>query len=310
MKLWKRIVLGIAGIILALLLAFGASFVWYYPHYRMSKEPVDIAVQTAPGEVQVMSCNLRCINPLDFGKKSWFYRADLLVDGVAEAAPGVVGFQEATKWQYNYLCDVLTGYGSVIEYRDNAVNSEGCPIFYRTDLYDRIDSGSFWLSETPEQMSKSWGAAFSRICSYVILEDRATGAQFAVFNTHLDHESEEARINGIGVVLGKIEEFGGIPAVLMGDLNAEEDSETYRSATESFFDVKYQTEDTRQGATYQNWGTELDRDCIDYILISKTGFAVESYRVMNETRDGVYTSDHFPICALLRLTETETDTDA
>ena len=285
MKLWKRIVLGVAGVILAGLLAFGASFVWYYPHYRMSKEPVDIAVQTAPGEVQVMSCNLRCINPLDFGKKSWFYRADLLVDGVAEAAPGVVGFQEATKWQYNYLCDVLTGYGSVIEYRDDAVNSEGCPVFYRTDLYNLIDSGSFWLSETPEQMSKSWDAAFSRICSYVILEDRATGAQFAVFNTHLDHESEEARING-------------------------EDSETYRSATESFFDVKYQTEDTRQGATYQNWGTELDRNCIDYILISKTGFAVESYRVMNETRDGVYTSDHFPICALLRLTETETDANA
>ena len=46
-------------------------------------------------------------------------------------------------------------------------------------------------------MSKDWGAAHYRICSYVILKDNTTGKEFVVFNTHLDHESEEARINGI-----------------------------------------------------------------------------------------------------------------
>ena len=90
-----------------------------------------------------------------------------------------------------------------------------------------------------------------------------------VFNTHLDHVSDEARINGIAVVLDKIQQFGGYPSMIMGDFNATEDSETYKSATENFDDVKYLTENTMTGATYQNWGAALDDDCIDYLMILK-----------------------------------------
>ena len=152
-------------------------------------------------------------------------------------------------------------------------------------------------------MSKDWGAAHYRICSYVILKDNATSKEFVVFNTHLDHVSDEARINGIGVVLDKIAEFGGLPAVLMGDLNAEESSETYRSATEHFLDAKYQTENTMTSCTYQNWGEALDRNCIDYVMVSFSGFTVNSYKVVTDTYDGVYTSDHFPLSVSLTLDE-------
>ena len=85
----------------------------------------------------------------------------------------------------------------------------------------------------------------------------------------------------------------------MGDLNAEENSETYKSATENFLDVKYQTENTMISCTYQAWGEQLDRNCIDYIMISKTGFKVNSYKVLNETYDGVYPSDHFSLVSSL-----------
>ena len=54
----------------------------------------------------MMSCNVRCLTPLDLGKKSWFYRADLLVSDIAGQKPGIIGFQEATRWQYDYLTDV------------------------------------------------------------------------------------------------------------------------------------------------------------------------------------------------------------
>lgn len=152
-------------------------------------------------------------------------------------------------------------------------------------------------------MSKDWGAACYRICSYVILKEKQTGLEFVVFNTHLDHVSDTARINGIGVVLDKIAQFGSLPAMIMGDFNAKEDSETYRSATENFLDVKHQTDNTDSGCTYQDWGTQLDRECIDYIMISKAGFKVNSYHIVRNTYDGVYPSDHFPICASLTLEE-------
>lgn len=295
----KKVILGIVSAILVLAIIFSASFYWYYPHYKNSKKEILLQDINAENELKVMSCNVRCISPTDFGKKSWFYRADLIMQGIEKEQPGVIGFQEVTKWHYSYLCDTLASYDSVITYRDDAFNSEGCPIFYRSDIYSLVDKGSFWLSETPDVMSKSWGAQFNRVCSYVILKDNSTEKEFVVFNTHLSHVSDEARINGIQVVLDKIEEFGSVPAVLMGDLNAVEDSETYRSATESFLDTKYQTENTMKSCTYQNWGKELDRECIDYVLVSKTGFKTNSYKVVTDTYDGVYSSDHFPLSVSL-----------
>lgn len=298
----KIILLSALGIILAILLAVGGAFMFYYPHYKSAQMEVSVAgSELKDGEIRVMSCNMRCINPSDLGKKSWFYRADLIMKNIQSEYPGIIGFQECTKYQYPYLCESLPEYDSVITYRDDSKNAEGCPVFYRKDLYTLVDKGSFWLSETPDEMSKDWGSACYRICSYVILEEKESGKQFAVFNTHLDHISDKARINGIKVVLDKIEQFGGMPSVLMGDFNAEEDSETYRSAVENFSDVKYLTEKTMTSATYQNWGKALDNDCIDYVMVSKSGFTVNEYKVVQTTYDGVYPSDHFPLSVSLNL---------
>ena len=299
MKKPLKILLIIIALILAFVICWGGLMFWYYPHYKNNKTEIKINDIASENEVNIMSYNLRCLNPMDLGKKTWFYRADLIIKSIEKEQPGIIGFQEATKWQYSYLCDTLSSYDSVITYRDDAFNSEGCPIFYRSDMYTLINKGSFWLSETPDVMSKSWGAQFNRVCSYVILKDNATETEFVVFNTHLSHVSDEARINGIQVVLDKIAEFGSLPAVLMGDLNAEEDSETYRSATVNFLDAKYQTENTMTSCTYQDWGKQLDRNCIDYVMISKQGLKVNSYKVVNNTYDGVYTSDHFPLLVSL-----------
>ena len=304
MKIFKKVLLSVFCILLVAVLLSGGILGFYYPHYKKAKQSISMDTSAlSAGEIRIMSANVRCLNPQDLGKKSWFYRADLILKNIEAEAPTVIGFQEVTKWQYAYLCDTLSGYDSVITYRDDTLYSEGCPVFYNTSLYNLKDKGSFWLSETPEVMSKGWDAACYRICSYVILEEKENGKQFVVFNTHLDHVSDTARINGIRVVLDKIAQFGGLPSVIIGDLNAAEDSETYRSVTENFLDAKYQLENPQISATYHNWGTELDRPCIDYCMISKTGFTVNSYKVVQTTYDGVYPSDHFPLSVSLTLTE-------
>lgn len=304
MKIFKKVLLSVFCILLVAVLLAGGILGFYYPHYKKAKQSISMDTSAlSAGEIRIMSANVRCLNPQDLGKKSWFYRADLILKNIESEAPTVIGFQEVTKWQYAYLCDTLSGYDSVITYRDDTLYSEGCPVFYNTSLYNLKDKGSFWLSETPEVMSKGWDAACYRICSYVILEEKENGKQFVVFNTHLDHVSDTARINGIRVVLDKIAQFGGLPSVIIGDLNAAEDSATYRSVTENFLDAKYQLENPQISATYQNWGTELDRPCIDYCMISKTGFTVNSYKVVQTTYDGVYPSDHFPLSVSLTLTE-------
>ena len=293
-KIIKGVLISLLCLVLAAVIVLVGNTFLFYPYYNDNKQAVEIQVENN-GQIKMMSYNLRCISPTDWGKKAWFYRANLVIDDIENEKPGIIGFQESTKWHYKYLVDTLKGYDSVIEYRDEAFNSEGCPIFYNTSLYELVDKGSFWLSETPEVMSKSWGAQYNRVCSYVILTDKASGEDFVVFNTHLSHVSDEARINGIKVVLDKIAEFGSLPSVIMGDFNALEGSVTYNSVTENFLDAKKVAEKTSDSHTYQNWGNPEKFQRIDYFMVSKTGFKINSYDVLSGVHDGVYSSDHCPI---------------
>ena len=220
----------------------------------------------------------------------------MIATDIAKVAPDVIGFQEVQGVHYSYLKDVMPEYNSIVAYRDNSIIREGCAIFYRADRFEEIDSGYFWLSETPDVMSKDWGSAHYRICVYVCLRDRNTGKEFIVFNTHLDHKSEEARIKGIEVVLDKIAALDGRPAFLMGDMNALENTPTIQSTKENFDDAqKIAAVKTGASYTYNNWGAPKAGNRIDYILIGKGTATVSEYHVVDNNHNGVYSSDHCPI---------------
>ena len=180
-------------LILVALLVYAVLLFAFLPRYIISDATVEL--REDDDSIVIMSTNLRCLMPNEFLQKSWFYRADLISKDINSVKPDIIGFQEATAVHYDYLEDFLEGYDSEIAYRDNTLLSEGCPIFYRTDKFEKVDSGHFWLSQTPDVMSKDWGSAHYRICIYVILKDVASGKEFVVFNTHLDHKSTEARVN-------------------------------------------------------------------------------------------------------------------
>ena len=294
----KKILKAFGSVLLIAVVAFLVVELWYLPGFLLSDARVELPeTEVANGEITIMSANVRCYAPDDLFKKSWFYRADLLIEDVNSVKPDIIGFQEVSILHYGYLQNAMPDYDSEIMYRDDWILSEGCPIFYRTNKYEKLASGSFWLSETPDVMSKDWGAAHYRIATYVILKDRASGREFVVFNTHLDHVSEEARINGIQVVLDKIEEFGGLPAFLMGDLNAYPDEETILFTHDSFDDAHVIAEKRDDGATFHKWGTKADGNDkrIDYIMISKGDAIVNEYRIVNNKHGDAYSSDHSSI---------------
>ncbi len=290
----NRVLKGIGrAILLIAFLVFLLYFV-YVPGYLMNRKPLPLPDANRE-EVVVMSANVRYLAPTDVMHKSWFYRARLMREDLELVKPDIVGFQEVTGVHYDYLVRVLPDYNSSVVYRDKSLFSEGCPIFYRTDKYEKVDGGTFWLSETPEQMSKSWNSSHYRIATYVILKDKNTEKTFVVFNTHLDNKSQEARIEGIRLVVEKIREFGDIPAILLGDLNATPTSETILSTKTDFDDAYDIASERDEGATYHNFGKEPDRERIDYILLSKGKFNVSEYRVVDNGRSGKYSSDHAPI---------------
>ena len=302
MKVIKKILLALLSLLLAAVLAVAAVECMYLPRYIARKRPVEIEPTPAAGQIQIVSSNVRCWSPYDIGKKSWFYRASLLMLSIEDVNPDIIGFQEVTRLHYKYLCDCLPAFDSVITYRDNSPLAEGCPVFYHTEKFSLIDKGSFWLSETPDVMSRGWDAAFNRVCSYVILREKATGKDLVVFNVHLDHKGKQARAQSIKLILEKIGAFGGQPCVIMGDFNCSEESDTYETATALFSDAKYLAPETRTGATYHNWGTEPDHVNLDYFLISKTGITPLKYNIESDSfNNGVYPSDHFPISLKIEL---------
>ena len=290
--------IGTVALVLAFLI-FLLYFV-YVPGYFLNRKPIELP-EGEGEEIVVMSANVRYLAPTDVIYKSWFYRARLMREDIELVSPDIVGFQEVTGVHYDYLLHILEGYDSTITYRDNSWFSEGCPIFYRTDRYEKVDGGTFWLSETPDEMSKSWDSSHYRIATYLILRDKTTGEELVVFNTHLDNKSQEARIEGIRLVVDKIREFGDLPAILMGDLNATPSSETILSTKDDFDDAHDSAASHDEGATYHDWGRDTDRERIDYILLSKADFAVSEYRIVDNGRSGQYSSDHAPIYVKIRL---------
>ncbi len=281
-------------VILVVITVYLVLLLFYLPKYLVADNQVEIG-DTNDETMTIMSANVRYIAPEDLLGRSWFYRSELICEEINSVKPDIIGFQESTFIHYDYLKKIMVGYESENAYRDEFILSEGCPIFWRADKFEKIDSGHFWLSETPEVMSKDWGSEHYRICIYVVLREIASGKEFAVFNTHLDHTSNEARINGIQVVLDKIEKFGDIPAFLMGDMNAKENSETMEYAYESFDDAKLISPITEDTPTFHGWGEAEDPRRIDYILISKGDAEVLEYHVINNLHDGEYASDHSPI---------------
>lgn len=285
--------------LLCLIFVFVIVECFYFPKFLMDKEKAEISA-SQDDEFTVMSYNIRCHTPLDLFKRSWYYRADMVKENIEEIGADIMGFQEVTKGQYNYLVDILPNYDSVINYRDESIISEGCPLFYNTNRFELIDKGSFWLSETPDVMSKSWGSAHYRICSYINLKDKVTNKELLVFNTHLDHKSVEARVNGIKVVLDKIKEFGNKPAILMGDLNAKPNSDTIESILEMFNDSAILANNDLETVTYHGFDN-VGAKRLDYIMLTPEKFTVESYYVYDNLKDGLYASDHSPIYAELKL---------
>ncbi len=178
-------------------------------------------------------------------------------------------------------------------------------VFYSLKRFNKLDGGTFWLSETPEECSFGWDAACRRVCSWVKLEDQDTGEIFHVFNTHFDHRGEEARRESAQLILDKIEEIskGSGAVVLCGDFNLAPISEPIlliQSKLNDAFKVSeqppYSSVATFHGFTYD----DSPKERIDYVFVSDD-VKVLRYGGLTDSRDRSFFSDHLPVLVTLSL---------
>ena len=248
--------------------------------------------EAEPGTVRVMSFNIRCGEFPD--------RGEIVPRLIADYHPDSLGLQECTYDWYNYLRLFLKDdYAFVGVGRDTGDRSITCGemslVLYRKDKYKLVDSGTFWLSETPDEVSFGWDAACRRVCTWVLLENKETGERYAHVNTHLDHEGPLARVNGVELVKEKALSFD-VPTVVTGDFNFKKGTDLYNSlVTGGLIDTQDVAEYTMYGKTYHGYNGGSEGNPIDFICTNDKVSEVKTYKIIRDMYDGKYTSDHYPI---------------
>lgn len=256
-------------------------------------------------DLKIMSYNLR----VDFGgdgENNWEFRRDFLANQIAFYHPDFMGTQEGKVHQINFLDKLLTEHAYIGISRDNSrTEGEFSAIFYNQQKFKLITEATFWLSETPEKKSKGWDAAFERICTYGLFEERQTQKRFYVFNTHLDHVGELARTNSAKLIVDKIKSVNtkNLPVIFTGDFNSEPTSVAYQTIVNELNDSKLvsKSEPFGPSGTFNAFKFhEPVTQLIDYIFISKD-IQVKKHAVLSDSKDCKYPSDHLPVYAEIIL---------
>ena len=269
------------------------------------------AKQPAPvsAPVNVMTFNIRYDNPED-SLDNWKFRKDRVANAIRFYDADIVGTQEVLHNQLEDLKQRLPGYGVIgVGREDGKEKGEYSALWYRKDRFTLLDSGYFWLSETPEVAgSLGWDGACERIASWAKLQDKVSGRKFFALNTHLDHVGVVARRESISLILDKVNKLsGGLPVIVTGDFNADPDSDVIKHVTDS--KNSQHLTDSRQIAdivygpawSFHDFGKipYARRPLIDYVFV-RNGLKVSRYGVLAETENNAFLSDHAPILVTVK----------
>ena len=262
----------------------------------MNVNPNEIAEAVLSQDMTIMSYNVKISGD---GLRDPEKRAPIIIETILTETPDSFGLQEADKAWVERIAAGLTDYDYIAKYRDDGVaEGESSAIFYLKDKYELVDSGSFWLSETPDEASMGWDAVCNRITSYAILKDKTTGFVYAHFNTHLDHEGAVAQAESIALISAYIAEIApDIPVVLTGDFNFPEGSYNYETVLKTGLkDSKYMATEYDDHATYHGYHVIItDAKPIDYVFVNGYCSSVKSYSINTDFNHHILASDHFPI---------------
>jgi endonuclease/exonuclease/phosphatase family metal-dependent hydrolase len=286
-----------------------------------------------PG-IRVMTLNIAGgLLTQDAGENAWEKRAPVNVQTIERYAPDLIGFQEVDAGNLEIYQQHLTEYEHVL---GPATDEPDLPnynaIYWKPDRLELVESGGFYLSRTPETWSLDWDAVCVRAATLVklrTLEEGDRGKELLHLNTHLDHIGEQARQEGMGLIihylLGRNAE--GCPILLTGDFNCNPWAPSYRISVETTFTDQC-CHLVRAAGFVDTFLTAGGQDCeaaftyhgfegerywaarhhmagrIDWILTlnGESSLRIADYLVVRDHDGAVYRSDHYPVVADIVLT--------
>ncbi len=257
----------------------------------------------------------------------WENRAELNVQIIRRYDPSMIAFQEFAGAHWNTYRERFPEYSQLTHNEKGEI--EGCAIFYKTDQFDPLYSGYFWLTRTPDRPDPDWGLPYALGVHWLILRWRETGIPLLFMNTQyedgVDSEQYLMRAEGCKIQLQQIEEISrlapGLPVILAGDFNFHVWSYHYRYFLEHGFVDTYRAAglpDTVDSSTFHgfcgkdyfslDWGDTLAWR-VDWILTRDGAgqrLQTVSCTIARDAQPPLYPSDHYPVVAeLLVLPENQ-----
>lgn len=267
------------------------------------------AVVVSAQDLYVGTYNIRYKNKDDSIKGNvWTKRCQVMCDQINFESPDVLGMQEVLVGQLHDFQRLLDNYSYIGVGRDDGKEAgEYAAIFYKNDRVKLLDSGNFWLNETPDVPKLGWDAACIRICTWGKFKDLRTKKKFYFFNLHMDHVGVVARREAAKLVVSRIKEMTqDAPVVLTGDFNVDQTDEIYGIFAHSGI-LKDSYENARirfaENGTFNSFKVETKTDSrIDHVFVSPS-FKVEAYGLRTDSywaKGRRNLSDHYPVFVKLR----------
>lgn len=256
----------------------------------------------AAGQIKLISYNLRNSEARD-GDNDWMKRRHATPRMIRQERPDVFGIQEGLIDQLQYIDAECPEFARVGAGRDDgAEQGETMAVYYRKDRFILLDSGTFWLSETPGKVSRGWDGACNRTVTWVELRDKASGREFFYFNTHLDHRGPVAREESVKLIVDYIRQITGnkIPAILGGDFNTPVDSPIFKPLTKYMISVRAKAPKTDHKGTFNGFGSAPDTIVIDHLYYRGRLKCLE-FATLDGDYGAPYISDHYPISMIFTL---------
>jgi len=248
----------------------------------------------------LISYNIRNSGAND-GINNWENRKDLTINMINQEKPDLICMQEVLNNQLEFIYDELPNYDFIGVGRDDSVKKgEAMAIFYRNDKYELLENDNFWLSETPNMVSRGWDGVCRRMVTWGHFKNLNSGKTFFCFNTHLDHKGVVAREEAVKLIVKKINEItndSDEPVFLTGDFNATIDNPIFTPIINSMKQARNDASISDNKFTYNNYGLGTENpSVIDHI------FYLNAVSISFTTLDGSYgdgyISDHFPVKAV------------
>ncbi len=229
----------------------------------------------------------------------WWRRRGVTLATIRMLDADVVGFQEAHWWQYRWLARRL---GPEWQHSGRGRSRSGrlgeyVPLFARRSGLTVLDSATRWFGDRPTTPGSMLAdASFPRITTSLRVRTAGSERTVGIFNTHLDEHLADNRRRSAEQLRDWAAETGD-PAVVMGDLNAELDSDELQPLLGS----GYRSVLPRaSGSTAHGYTGEIEGDQIDHILVSPEWTVLDA-RIETRRPGGRLPSDHWPVVTTLRL---------